>query len=369
MLAGAGSGAYNTIDDAIGRVHPGLYRQLFRACQRRRARLMQAMTTPSAQDSGGYAVAIAASGTGKFNGAGTIGASESNNAVGQGSGDSVEAYIDNSTVTAAGNVTIKATSTVKIDASAIGGSLAAAGSGGTGLSGALTGAGAGTVNTLTQKIEAYIADASSVTTTNLGNVCLTATDGSQIAADAGGVAIAIAVGNGGQGDLTIGASIATNTVANTVHADISGRSWTRRVASPRRRKTQTATAQTLTFQPSAVNTSNNQITLSDHDLNTGDRVIYHSGGGAPIGGLVDGQSYYAIVIDSNTIELALTKGEAHVDSRADHAHQHRDGNRAEFHDPVAHDRRRSHRRRGSGAGGEGLTLTFAGAGAGLEHRQ
>ena len=120
------------------------------------------------------------------------------------------------------------------------------------------------------------------------------------------------MGNGGQGDLTIGASVATNTVADTVHADIIGSLVNASGSVFATAQTQATPDQTLSFQPSDVNTAKNQITLADHDLDSGDRVIYHSGGGAAaaIGGLVDGQSYYAIVIDGDTIELALTKAEA-----------------------------------------------------------
>ena len=367
-LSGAGSGAYNTIDNTIAAYIQDCTGNYSVHANGGGHSLNASDDNSVRADSGGYAIAIAASAEGRFNGGAAIGASESNNAVGQGSGDSVEAYIDNSTVTAASNVTIKATTTVKIDASAIGGSLSAAGSGDTGLSGALAGAGAGTVNTLTQKIEAYIADDSSVTTTNLGNICLTATDGSRIAADAGGVAIAIAVGKGGQGDLTIGASVAANTVANTVHADISGSFVDAAGNVTATAQSQAATDQTLTFQPSDVNTSNNQITLSDHDLNTGDRVIYHSGGGAAIGGLVDGQSYYAIVIDGDTIELAATKGEALESTPVPITLTSTGtGTGQSFTTLVPTIDAEAIGGAGSGAGGQGLTLTFAGAGAGASN--
>src|SRR5262249_37560239 len=105
-------------------------------------------------DSGGFAVAIAASksGTGTQV-AGAIGALESNNTIGQGSGESVKAYVDKfSIVMAAGDVSITATSTAQIHARAMGGAGAGSGTGGTGLSGSLAGAGAGTINELTQTI-------------------------------------------------------------------------------------------------------------------------------------------------------------------------------------------------------------------------
>jgi hypothetical protein len=53
-----------------------------------------------------------------------------------------------------------------------------------------------------------------------------------------------------------------------------------------------------------VNTAANQIELPGaHGLSTGDRVTYVDGGGATIGGLVDGQSYAVIVVDDNTVRL------------------------------------------------------------------
>ncbi len=214
---------------------------------------------------------------------------------------------------------------------------------------------------------------SSVTTTNSGNVCLTATDGSQVTADAGGVAIAIAVGNGGQGDLTIGASVATNTVADTVHADITDSLVSASGSVSATAQTQANTDKTLSFQPSDVNTAKNQITLADHGLDTGDRVIYHSGGGAAaaIGGLVDGQSYYAIVIDDNTIELALTKAEAlQATPTPIKLTSTGTGGGQNFTTLSPTIDALAIGGAASGAGGEGLTGTFAGAGAGaFEHRQ
>ena len=50
--------------------------------------------------------------------------------------------------------------------------------------------------------------------------------------------------------------------------------------------------------------SGNTITLPyTLSVATGDPVVYSSGGGAPIGGLVDGQTYYANVIGPNQIQL------------------------------------------------------------------
>ncbi len=61
--------------------------------------------------------------------------------------------------------------------------------------------------------------------------------------------------------------------------------------------------------------SGNVLTLPyqlDHALATGDAVVYSSGGGTPIGGLVDGRTYYAIVLapgafGAQRISLATTR--------------------------------------------------------------
>src|SRR5262249_44142147 len=71
----------------------------------------------------------------------------------------------------------------------------------------------------------------------------------------------------------------------------------------------TAAGRTVAATPinlSAVNADNDTITIPNHGLHTGDQVVYSSGGGSAIGGLDDGQTYYVLVIDPNTIRL--TKG-------------------------------------------------------------
>ena len=66
-----------------------------------------------------------------------------------------------------------------------------------------------------------------------------------------------------------------------------------------------------TFAASAVSTTNNTINLGYTDgLSTGDAVVYNNGGGSSIGGLTSGSTYYAIVVDSQTIELATTLANA-----------------------------------------------------------
>jgi len=68
---------------------------------------------------------------------------------------------------------------------------------------------------------------------------------------------------------------------------------------------QTAT-QEFNFTSSNINTTTDEFSITNHGLNTSDAVIYYEGTGtvtAP-SPLVDGETYYAIVIDANTIQLA-----------------------------------------------------------------
>lgn len=52
------------------------------------------------------------------------------------------------------------------------------------------------------------------------------------------------------------------------------------------------------------------ITLAEHDLFTGDEVVYNNGGGTSIGGLTSGSTYYVVKITANTIKLATTHANA-----------------------------------------------------------
>ena len=62
-----------------------------------------------------------------------------------------------------------------------------------------------------------------------------------------------------------------------------------------------------------VNTTDETITLANHNLTTGNAVVYKApttSGGSTVGGLSDGTTYYAIVVDSTTIKLATSSGNA-----------------------------------------------------------
>ena len=56
---------------------------------------------------------------------------------------------------------------------------------------------------------------------------------------------------------------------------------------------------------SGIDSTTDYVTLDNHGLTTGDAVVYSDGTTAD-GGLTDGVTYYAIVVDDNTIQLAST---------------------------------------------------------------
>lgn len=77
-------------------------------------------------------------------------------------------------------------------------------------------------------------------------------------------------------------------------------------------------AVTNTFDPAiAVNVGTNRITIPTHGFIPDKGVIYSSGGGSSVGGLVDGYKYYIIWIDINTFKLALTEDDARAGTAID----------------------------------------------------
>ena len=59
----------------------------------------------------------------------------------------------------------------------------------------------------------------------------------------------------------------------------------------------------------SVNTGTDSITITGHGTNTGDQLTYTSGS-SDIGGLADGNVYYVIKVDNDTIKLATTESNA-----------------------------------------------------------
>ncbi|MDK9703142.1 MAG: DUF4347 domain-containing protein [Sulfuritalea sp.] len=148
--------------------------------------------------------------------AGAVGVSASNNDI----ANTVSACIDHSAATAAAgqNVELNATETAVIAAMSIGGSVA--GAGGAGGGAAVAAAGAGSGNKTANKVLAYIANGSTVSTTAGGAVKLTAVDASVISAIAGGLGVAGAGGAGGGGAGSLGGAASNNDIANEVKAYI-----------------------------------------------------------------------------------------------------------------------------------------------------
>ncbi len=226
-LAGAGSAATNTVDNTVAAyikdsgdsMNPGVLAGTT-------ITLGASDDSKVRADSGGFAIALGAATSDGTAISAAVGAGITINEIGEGGGHSVKAFIENSTVEAGGNIGLSAISTAEVEALSMGGAGAGAGSS-TGKAGALAGAGAGSYNTIEQTIESYISVNSAVTTTanSGGDITLSAQDRSSITADAGGVAVAVALtGAGGEatGSGSIGAAIADNTISNVVNAYISG---------------------------------------------------------------------------------------------------------------------------------------------------
>jgi len=174
-------------------------------------------------DGGGVAVAVGATAGQKAAGSLSVGVSTADNTI----HNAIRAYIDNSglvnpgdtSVSAAGDITIGATSMAQIDSLTIGGAIAVGASGGgSGYAGAAAGAAA--YNRIENTIESFIKGVGSITSAT-GDLTLTATDSAAIIADAVGGSIAVGAGGASTGGaLSIGVSIARNTISNQTLAYI-----------------------------------------------------------------------------------------------------------------------------------------------------
>ncbi len=58
------------------------------------------------------------------------------------------------------------------------------------------------------------------------------------------------------------------------------------------------------------------LTLSNKPVKNGDAVIYHDGGGSPIGGLTDGTKYYVVVVKPGYYELDSSQSDAQASSHS-----------------------------------------------------
>ena len=139
-------------------------------------------------------------------------------------GGTVQAEIDNATVSSSGLITISAGLTPysggdqyqnghNIYAVAVAGSGSYAGGGEGAIS--IAGAGAGTGNTVNFTVEAEVLGTSSVTSSGL---TISATDNSSIYSNAGGIGLAVATSGTGGAGIAVGAASGTNNITNTVTA-------------------------------------------------------------------------------------------------------------------------------------------------------
>ena len=138
--------------------------------------------------------------------------------------NTVEAYIDSSTVDAQGGLTVSSQETSIISALTVGAvaALSVATSEGS-IAGGGSGVGAVTTNTVANKVDAYIDNSqarSDAIKTETGGVDVEATDTATTDATAGGGSLAVAIGVDGLLALSIGVSVvfADNTIADQVQA-------------------------------------------------------------------------------------------------------------------------------------------------------
>ncbi len=127
----------------------------------------------------------------------------------------VEAYVDNSTVTAAGAVKLSANETATIKTLTIGGSVGVGTGGFVGAGVAV--AGSDSVNNIQNVVSARITGGSTVHA-NGGGLTIGATDNSSITATSGGFAVGLAAAGLEGGAAAVGFAVASNTIENTVTA-------------------------------------------------------------------------------------------------------------------------------------------------------
>ncbi|MGO8902052.1 MAG: beta strand repeat-containing protein [Isosphaeraceae bacterium] len=156
-----------------------------------------------------------------FGAAVAIGAGTADNTINQ---STTEAYIDSSTVTAAGSVALQATSTAHITCKAFGVAIAVAA--GSGFDVSASGSGASGTNTIDETIESYIQGGSTVSAgaTGADAVSLSATDDSNISCSGGAGSLSVTISTdpeaGVGASLAVGEVKADNTIGNQVEAFI-----------------------------------------------------------------------------------------------------------------------------------------------------
>ena len=208
-----------------------------------------------------------------------------------------EAYLGNGVkIENANNLNVKATA--KQAVSAVG--QAAAG-------GIVSGSGSIPTATVSPTVKAYIGDSSNIQVNNDVEVISDVTvDGD---AEAKGVSI---------GAVAVGASIAKVNAKPNIDTYIGSNA----VINAKNITVESLLGEPIkvpdtSFNPgNAVNTNQNTVTFRDnHDLDTGDSLVYSNGGGSNIGGLQNENSYNVIRVDGKTVKLGSEFDAAQVDAK------------------------------------------------------
>ncbi len=142
-----------------------------------------------------------------------------------------------------------------------------------------------------------------------GNIVVATRDELQIDGIAGQISIGGTAGVGGSVPVVVVTKTTDASIGDGAAVDALGNTsaYQAQVTPP-----SVAFTDPLFFARSGVNTTSNQINLGyTHGFQTGDSVTYWANGTA-IGGLENGGTYYAIVVDSKTIRLA--KNETNADA-------------------------------------------------------
>ena len=243
-----------------------------------------------------------------------VGISAASNRIGSsGTAYVVLAAINNSTVNSAGGVSVIATANPSILAVTVAGSGSGATQGGLDLSGA----GAGSGNTINLSDQALIEGASKVSSGNGQPIQLSAVGNASITADAAGLTLGYSGSTQNtSGSVTVGAALAVNSITNTVAASINGST----VTAPGDVDLTATTQKGLTFNPSTAVGGNTLTLNSNPGLQTGDAVIYSANGGSSLGGLTNGQTYYAIVTNNGSSSSPPTQWYVQLAANSDAAY-------------------------------------------------
>jgi hypothetical protein len=142
----------------------------------------------------------------------------------------------------------------------------------------------------------------------VGNVVVTAKDELQIDGVAGQISIGGTAGVGGSVPVVVVTKTTDASIGNNAVIDALGNTsaFQAHVAPP-----SVSFTDPLFFGTSAVSATNNTVNLGyAHGFQTGDSVTYWANGGTDIGGLSNGGTYYAVVVDATTIKLATSEANA-----------------------------------------------------------